>query len=271
MRLRSIAPRGRRYDGVVLVRIALAQLPYPPSPEDAVERVVRAMRLASNAGAAVIAFPECYVPGYRGLGRAPPAPDAASLERAWHRIERAAGELRIGAVVGTERAIGERSFASVLVVDANGERLGFQDKVQLDPSEGDAYVAGEERHVFTIGALKFGVVICHEGWRYPETVRFAVRRGAHVVFHPHLHDTPGPSFHEGAMLARAAENTAYFASVNYAVPGAGTTSSIVAPNGVFIVQQLVGIEGVLVADVDTEQATGFLARRYRVIHDLGEL
>jgi len=30
-------------------------------------------------------------------------------------------------------------------------------------------------------------VICHEGWRYPETVRWAVRRGAQVVFHPHAH------------------------------------------------------------------------------------
>ena len=31
------------------------------------------------------------------------------------------------------------------------------------------------------GALTFGVAICHEGWRYPETVRWAARRGAHVV------------------------------------------------------------------------------------------
>jgi hypothetical protein len=26
----------------------------------------------------------------------------------------------------------------------------------------------------------FGVAICHEGWRYPETVRWAARRGAQV-------------------------------------------------------------------------------------------
>jgi predicted amidohydrolase len=29
-----------------------------------------------------------------------------------------------------------------------------------------------------------GVVICHEGWRYPETVRWAASRGAKIVFHP---------------------------------------------------------------------------------------
>ncbi|HEY2367651.1 MAG TPA: carbon-nitrogen hydrolase family protein, partial [Polyangiaceae bacterium] len=204
----------------MIVRIALAQLPYPKSPDDSVERVLVAMREAKNGGAAVVVFPECYVPGYRGLGHAPPAPDADFLARAWKRVEDAARELRIGAVVGTERAEGARSFASVLVVDADGRRLGFQDKVQIDPSEDATYVTGDGRHVFTIGSLKFGIVICHEGWRYPETTRWAVRRGAHVVFHPHLHDEPGPSFHEGAMLARAAENAAYFASVNYAVPGA---------------------------------------------------
>ncbi len=35
--------------------------------------------------------------------------------------------------------------------------------------------------------MKFGVAICHEGWRYPETVRWAAVRGAKVVFHPHRH------------------------------------------------------------------------------------
>jgi predicted amidohydrolase len=249
----------------VIVRIALAQLAYPSTPDDSVERVLRAMREAKNGGACVVVFPECYVPGYRGLGHAPPAPDAAFLDRAWQRVESAAREIGIGAVVGTERASGARSIASVLVVDADGKRLGFQDKVQIDPSEDATYVVGDTRRVFTIGSLTFGVVICHEGWRYPETTRFAVRRGAHVVFHPHLHDAAGPSFHESAMLARAAENTAYFASVNYAVPGAATTASIASPDGAFVAQQPHGTEGILVADIDTDRATRLLARRYRPI------
>lgn len=261
--MRSIAPSYKRYDGVVIVRVALAQLPYPESPDDAVERVLAAMREAKRGRAAVVVFPECYVPGYRGLGHAPPAPDGVFLERAWKRIESMAREIGIGAIVGTERASGEKSIASVLVVDADGTRLGFQDKVQIDPSEGATYVPGEERRVFTIGALTFGIVICHEGWRYPETTRFAARRGAHVVFHPHLHDEPGPSFHEGAILARAAENTAYFASVNYAVPSAGTTASVASPDGKFVAQLPHGKEGILFADIETDRATGLLARRYR--------
>jgi predicted amidohydrolase len=98
---------------------------------------------------------------------------------------------------------------------------------------------GTDRRVFTVGPLTFGIVICHEGWRYPETMRWAVRRGAQVVFHPHAHvpepgsyrpatfADPANTFHEKAMLCRATENTCYFASVNCASDGSGTTSALV--------------------------------------------
>lgn len=48
--------------------------------------------------------------------------------------------------------------------------------------------SSSHRHVFTIGPLTFGVVIGHEGWRYPETVRWAVR--------PPLATQPTPSKRE---------------------------------------------------------------------------
>lgn len=47
-----------------------------------------------------------------------------------------------------------------------------------------AVILGTERRLFRVGPLVFGISICHEGWRYPETVRWAARGGAHVVFHP---------------------------------------------------------------------------------------
>ena len=130
------------------------------------------------------------------------------------------------------------------MINPDGTVAGWQDKGQLDPSEEADYPAlGTERRVFTAGPLTFGVVICHEGFRYPETVRWAVRRGAQVVFHPHAHVAepgsyrpltfadPANTFHEKAMLCRAAENTCYFASVNCASEGSGTTSAVVRPDG----------------------------------------
>jgi predicted amidohydrolase len=129
--------------------------------------------------------------------------------------------------------------------------------------------------VFTAGPLTFGVAICHEGWRYPETVRWPARRGAQIVFHPHLHEAepggyvpssfadPANTFHEKAALCRAAENTCYFATVNYASVGSATTSAIVRPDGTLLGYQPYGQPGLLVAELDLAAATGQLAARYR--------
>ena len=72
------------------VRIALSNLRYPRTSEDSIARVERAIAQAGAERAALVCFPECYVPGYRGLGHAPPPPDPAFLERAWTAIGAAA-------------------------------------------------------------------------------------------------------------------------------------------------------------------------------------
>jgi hypothetical protein len=66
------------------------------------------------------------------------------------------------------------------------------------------------------------------------------------------------------MLCRAAENTCYFASVNCASEGSGTTSAPVRPNGTLQRYQPYGQEGLLVADQDLSTATGLLASRCRI-------
>lgn len=258
-----------------IVRVALATLPFPDSPDDSVVRVVRAMQEARDAGARVVCFAECYVPGYRSPARHVPAPDAAWLDAAYARLAAAAARIGITAVIGTERIVDGAVRPTALVVDADGTVQGWQDKVQLDPSEDTIYAPGSGRRVFTAGALTFGVVICHEGWRYPETVRFAARHGAHVVFHPHFSEAePGTfrpdtfadtrnSFHEKAVMCRAAENICWFASVNYATAGSPTTSAVSDPDGVLAAWQPYGVEGVLTVDLDLTRATGLLAQRLR--------
>ena len=147
--------------------------------------------------------------------------------------------------------------------------------MQLDPSEDELFTPGTQRQIFQAGDLTFGISICHEGWRYPETVRATARQGAQLVFHPHYHwaepesyrpnifADPANTFHEKAMLCRAAENTCYMASVNYASEGSPTTSSVINPDGTLLTHQPYGVEGLLVADIDLQNATGLLARRCR--------
>lgn len=257
------------------VRIALANLPFPPSPEAALATAVGVVEEAASLGAAVLCFPECFVPGYRALGAPVPPAEPAFLERAHAEVSAAAGRGRLGVVLGTERFVEGRLRITALVAGPGGRILGFQDKVQLDPSEDALYEPGAGRQVFQVGPLTFGVVICHEGWRYPETVRAAVRAGAQVVFHPHFGEAepggfrptsyadPRNTFHEAAVRCRAAENTCWFATVNCASPGSPTTSAVARPDGTLHCHQPHGVAGLLLADLDLSLATGRLARRLR--------
>jgi len=226
------------------VRIALANLRVPSSPDESVRLATAAVGEAGRQGALVACFPECFVPGYRWPGTATPAPEPAFLEHAWAEVANAARAARLTVILGTERVTDRGRQITACVIAPDGTIAGWQDKEQIDPSEETNYPAlGTGRQVFTAGPLTFGVVICHEGWRCPETVRWAVRRGAQVVFHPHLHVAepgsyrpttfadPANTFHEKAMLCRAAENTCWFASVNCASEGSGTTSAVVRPDG----------------------------------------
>jgi predicted amidohydrolase len=254
-------------------RIALASIRFPTNPQDSVALAERAIAEASAQRAGLICFPECYIPGYRTRNCHIPAPDAAFLERAWSAMQTAAGKANIAVVLGTERVVAGGLLISALVINADGTIAGFQDKVQLDPSEEATYSPGSGRRLFQTGSLKFGIAICHEGWRYPETVRWPVQRGAHIVFHPHFHEAepggyvpttfgdPANTFHEKAVLCRAAENTCYFATVNVASAGSPTTSAVARPDGTLLCYQPYGQEGLLVADIDLTRATGLLAAR----------
>jgi predicted amidohydrolase len=256
-------------------RIALANLRAPETPDDSVGLAVSAIAEAGAKQAAVLCFPECFVPGYRWPGRPAPSPDAAFLEHARMTVAEAARDAGVAVVLGTERLTDHGLQITACVINADGSIQGWQDKGQLDPSEEEIYPAfGTERRLFTVGPLTFGIAICHEAFRYPETVRWAARRGAQLVFHPYAHPTepggyrpstfadPANTFHEKAMLCRAAENTCYFASANCV--SESSTSAVIRPDGTVQCYNPYGEEGLLIADLDLSAATGLLATRCRV-------
>jgi predicted amidohydrolase len=232
--------------------------------------------------ASVICFPECYVPGYRAKTKQVPPPDQKFLERAWSVIATVSAKTAITTILGTERIVDAKPLVSAMVFGTDGTTVDIQDKVQIDPSEGATYSSGSGRKILQAGPLTFGVAICLEGWRYPETVRWAARRGAQVVFHPQFHEAeaggyvpvsfadPRNSFFEKAMLCRAAENTCYFASVNYASVGSPTTSAVVRPDGAVLASQPNGTEGLLIADIDLVAATHLRAIRCKYGEELSD-
>src|SRR5215216_5640423 len=112
-----------------LFRIALANLRYPASPDESIKLVRGAIGEASHSDARIICFPECFVPGYRGLGKVPPPADAQFLERAWSEIGQAAAAANMTVILGTERFVDSALVATALVINQDGSIAGFQDKV----------------------------------------------------------------------------------------------------------------------------------------------
>ena len=96
-----------------------------------------------------------------------------------------------------------------------------------------------------------------------------------MVFHPHFGEAePGGyrpatygeaanSFHEKAILCRAAENTCFVVTVNCAIAGSPTASAVARPDGTLQCYQPYNTSGVLVADLDLSLATRLLATRTR--------
>jgi predicted amidohydrolase len=255
------------------MRIALATLRFRPNPDEALSAVIDAMHEAATKNARIVCTAECYLPGLRGVGLDVAPPDAAFLAHAEQTIRETAVTTGVAAIVGVERATTAGLIASAMIVAQDGELLGYQDKVQIDPSEEGTYTPGHGRKVFEIDGLRFGVVICHEGWRYPETVRWAARRGAQIVFHPQFSPAGDSArttnewasatgtMHEKATVCRAAENTIYFATVNYAIPNSIAGTALIDPDGAITAMHTNGSENLLVADIDPSRATGLLARR----------
>jgi predicted amidohydrolase len=254
--------------------IGLASPRVASSLDEGLEKVRRFQSEAAARGAKIVCFPEAYLPGLRGLDFEVPPFEPADQERALEAVAHGARRHSVATIVGMERVTAAGRQIVAVVVDARGEVLGCQTKNQLDPSEEPFYVPGETRRVFEVDGLRFGVAICHEGWRYPETVRWAAVRGARIVFHPQLtgSDRHGPRltqwgaadapYYEKAMTMRSLENTIYFASVNYAVRFQESATSLVTPSGGCQAFLPYGQEGVLVQALDLEAATGLLARRY---------
>jgi predicted amidohydrolase len=254
--------------------IGLASPGIATSIDDGLDRMKRLLAEASAQGAEIVCFPEAYLPGLRGQDFEVVPYDRTQQARVLEAGAQLARTYSIATILGMERLTDAGRQIAACVIDARGEILGYQTKNQLDPSEDPYYVPGTTRQLFEINGTKFGIAICHEGWRYPETVRWAAMRGAKIVFHPQLtgSDRTGvrltqwgsadAPYYEKAMMMRSIENAIYFASVNYGVRFQEAATTLIAPSGQLQAHLPYGREGVLVQTLKLEEATGVLASRY---------
>jgi predicted amidohydrolase len=254
--------------------IALASPRVASSIEEGLDKIKHCLSEAAAQGAAIVCFPEAYLPGLRGVDFDVLPFGPAEYERVIRAVAQLARTYKVATILGTERLAEAGRLNVAVVFDARGQVLGEQTKNQVAPSEDPFYVPGNTRRIFEVNGVKFGVAICHEGWRYPETVRWAAVRGAKIVFHPHQtgSDRDGirltqwgatdAPYYEKAMMCRGLENTIYFASVNYALRFQESATCLITPSGRCQAYLPYGEEGVLVQAINVEEATGLLAARF---------
>ena len=269
-----------------MFRVALASIRHPDSIEQGVDKVITYLKRAASRKAEIVCFPEAYLPGLRGLDLELPPPNQQAQESALESIRLAARRYRIAVIIPMEWSEQGKLYNRAYVISAAGRILGYQTKNQITPfGEDRYYVPDGTRRVFSVNGVKFGIVLCHEGWRYPETVRWAAVRGARIVFQPQVTGSDkkifpppgislnrwkkcmrnwqwGKSFYEQAMICRTQENSIYFASVNTAMRYQNSATSIVDPSGKCIAYVPYGVEKLLVADLDISKATRFYAKRF---------
>lgn len=255
------------------LRIALAAVRNRSLVDSRLDVLDLMLAEAARHHVAVVCFPEAYIPGLRGLDFDVPPPDQSRQEAALQRIADSARLHNVAVIVGMEWEREGNRLNLAFVVSRDGTIQGDQTKNQIPPSEEPFYVPGNSRRLFDIDGVPVGITICHEGWRFPESVRWAAQRGAKVVFHLQMTGSdaqghvltdwgdPEAPYYEKAMVMRATENTIWFASSNYALEFQESASSIIDPEGELAAFVPYGEEKLLIYDLDLSQATGFYAHR----------
>ncbi|UAY57132.1 carbon-nitrogen hydrolase family protein [Arachidicoccus terrestris] len=257
------------------MKIALASPPFPGSLQEGLTILETYVTDAAGRGAAIVCFPESFLPGYPGMGYPSSDRKPEALQTALAQAQSVAQRNKIAMVLPMDGYVDGCLMNLAYVIDADGGVQGWQTKNQLDPSEDALWRPGTERQLFEVRGLKFGITICHEGFRYPESVRWAAYRGVHLVFHPHYNGSnlegracttflaKENPYYEKAMMMRALENGIFFASVNYASKYQESASALFAPDGHCLGHQQYGVEGLRVIDIDLAEATGIYASRFK--------
>lgn len=249
------------------LKIALAQCRQTSDFDANARTILRDLEQAGRQHVQIVCFPETQTVGYRVDIATPDLPvPVEKLAELHGRVAQRCGELSMACILGTETpaGAGEKPFNSALVIDETGRILGVHHKTKLTPLDAVAYSPGRSIETYPLLGVTVGVVICFEGFRFPETTRECVRQGAQLVFHPQ-NNTTRPNdwkipIHHAMITTRAAENTIWFASCNACLDQQNCRSLVIAPDGRVHVQSELMREELVVADIDIDRATRAMFR-----------
>src|SRR5664279_2176105 len=128
------------------MKIALASPPFPKSINDGLFQVEKLIKDAVNEQAEIICFPESYIPGYPGEEFEVDKASQKQLQGALDNVCEMAAAYSIAIILPMDWSQPEGILNVAFVISNKGEVLGYQTKNQLDPSEDNLWVPGNERN-----------------------------------------------------------------------------------------------------------------------------
>ncbi|MGZ5495929.1 MAG: carbon-nitrogen hydrolase family protein [Candidatus Aminicenantales bacterium] len=165
-----------------ILQVSCVQLHWDGSLERNLERALRYIRLAADAGSRVVLFPEANLTGYYFPEVV--ALDPKEVERALDRTCRAAAQAGIWAIVGALKKTRDRFLNLSHVISPAGAVVYEYAKVHLAGRDEKSYCRGGDKlALFEIDGIPSTLVICRDG-RHPELYRIPAMAGAKILFHP---------------------------------------------------------------------------------------
>ncbi|GAF10676.1 carbon-nitrogen hydrolase family protein [Paenibacillus pini] len=200
------------------IKIALAQCSSVDG--DIEENVNRAYAFIEEAGKKnvdIIMFPEKYLTGY-----VPEIVAANLIENTIllndvriQKLRQACKEYGIWSIIGTPVRKGEDIFISSIVIDSNGEEVGWYNKTHLFQTEKKIFSTNNEQLIIQLKGWNIGMSICYDAG-FPEHSRLLAQNGCHLYMGSSLF-SKGMGYKESRVWfpARALDNTIFTAMCNH--------------------------------------------------------
>ncbi|MBL8205266.1 MAG: carbon-nitrogen hydrolase family protein [Blastocatellia bacterium] len=206
-------------------------------PDHNLEMIATWAEQAQQAGASLVIFPECAVPGYcydsaaEAMAFAETIPGPATA-----KLESIAARLNLHLVVGMLERENDQLYNVAVLMGPNG-LIGSYRKVHLPYLGVDRFTAhGRDGfRVYDTTLARMGVNICYD-CSFPESSRVMMLAGADIITLPtNWPESGGCAVPDFVVPTRALENKVYYAAVNRVGTERGIKfigrSSIVDPSG----------------------------------------
>ncbi len=250
-----------------MVKIALVQLQPVLGDKSANIELIR--KAVASTDAPLVIFPEMFLTGYMVRDKLQPLAETLDGLSVRAVCEIARSENRC-IIVGMPEKDSVRDgilYNSAVVVQPDGS-VGTYHKMHLvnfGPFEEYTYFAkGARMPLFDTPAGKVGIIICFDIF-FPELCKYYALEGADMIVCISASPSVTREFFEKVMVARAIENTVFFAYVNFVGPEKNLIfwggDALVSPRGDIIARGGYYEEGIVEVDVDLKELE--VARQFR--------